>query len=144
MAKSPKINKNFGSKLKSAGTIAGVGINGAFALSDYKDARQQGHGRVGSVAKAASTFAMGEVMGMWMLPYQLAASAPQMAVSAIEGIGKYQRQMNRDARRVPFNNATFNDYKQAYTMRQAGMQIAQNSQYNLQQTLMGNEANYLR
>ena len=39
---------------------------------------------------------------------------------------------------------TFNDNQRAFTMRQAGMQLAKNSQYNLQQSLMGNEANYLR
>ena len=41
---------------------------------------------------------------------------------------------------MPFYNATFNDTQQAYTMRQAGMQLAENSKYNLQQSLMGNEA----
>ena len=55
-----------------------------------------------------------------------------------------QRNMNRQARRIPFNNSTFNDNQRAFTMRQAGMQLAKNSQYNLQQSLMGNEANYLR
>ena len=67
-----------------------------------------------------------------------------MAVGAVEGISKMQRNMNRQARRIPFNNSTFNDNQRAFTMRQAGMQLAKNSQYNLQQSLMGNEANYLR
>lgn len=132
----------FGSKIKPM-TALSIGINTAFGISDYKDARRNGASRVGAAAKAASTFAVGEVLGLWMLPATLLPMVPQAAVGAIEGIGKMQRQMNYDARRVPFNNATFNDYNQAFTMRQAGMQLAQNSQYNLQQSLMGNEAAYL-
>ena len=48
--------------------------------------------------------------------------------------------MDRTNRHVPFANATFVDTKQAYTMRQAGMQLAEASKYNLQQSLLGNEA----
>ena len=55
-----------------------------------------------------------------------------------------ERQMNKANRRIPFSHSTFNDYRQAATMRQAGMQLAQNSQYNLQQALLGNEASNLR
>ena len=131
---------------KKLGTMAkvGLGINGVFAVSDYKTARQEGSSRMGAAMKSASTFAMGEVLGGWMIPFMLAPALPGAAVSAVEGIGKMQRQMNQDSRRLPFNNAKFNDYQQAFTMRQAGMQLAQNSQYNLQQTLMGNEASYLK
>lgn len=135
-------NGKMGSGIKF-GTVLGVGFNTAVSISDYKDAREQGHSRLGSAAKAATSFAVGEVLGGWMLPATLLPMVPQAAVGAIEGIGKMQRQMNYDSRRVPFNNATFNDYSQAFTMRQAGMQLAQNSQYNLQQSLMGNEAAYL-
>lgn len=122
----------------------GLGINAAFSVSDYNTARKEGSSMVGSAAKAATTFAMGEVLGMGMLPFMLAPAIPGMAMAGAENIGKYQRQMNKDARRLPFANAQFNDHSQAFTMRQAGMQLAQNSQYNLQQTLMGNEASYLR
>lgn len=144
MAK-PKLpgSGKMGGKLKM-GTMVGVGLNAAFGYSDYKTAREEGSSRMGAAAKAATTFAVGEVLGMWMLPATLLPMVPQAAVGAMEGIGKMQRQMNFDSRRTPFNNATFNDYNQAFTMRQAGMQLAQNSQYNLQQSLMGNEANYLR
>ena len=67
-----------------------------------------------------------------------------MIVGAAEGAAKLQRNMNKASRQVPFQNAQFRDYNQAMTMRQAGMQMAQASRYNLQQTLMGNEAQYLR
>ena len=55
-----------------------------------------------------------------------------------------QRSMNKTSRQTPFSNAQFRDYNQAFTMRQAGLQMAEASRYNLQQTLMGNEASYLR
>lgn len=142
-----KIIKEAGSKTSKKigkGAAVGMAINGAFAYGDYKTARENGSSRLGAGVQAASSFAMGEILGMWMLPFSLAPSIPGAVVGAVEGIGKMQRQMNKDARRLPFANAQFNDYQQAFTMRQAGMQLAQNSQYNLQQTLMGNEASYLR
>lgn len=126
------------------GAAIGLGINAAFGISDYNTQRKEGSSRLGAAMSAASTFAMGEVLGMGMIPFTLAPMIPGAVVSSVEGIGKMQRQMNKDARRLPFNNAKFNDYQQAFTMRQAGMQLAQNSQYNLQQTLMGNEASYLK
>lgn len=138
-----KITKNAKNKIPLSGKI-GIGINSLMAYSDYKTAREEGSGVIGSVAKAGTTFALGEVLGGWMIPFSLAPAVPQLAVGAVEGIGKMQRQMNKDARRIPFVNSTFNDYQQAFTMRQAGMQLAQNSQYNLQQTLLGNEAQYLK
>ena len=42
-----------------------------------------------------------------------------------------------------FSGAQFADNQQLATMRQSGMEMAKMSQYNLQQTLMGNEANHL-
>lgn len=114
------------------------------AYSDYKSSREQGHGKIASVAKAGTEFVMGEMLGAWYLPYQLLKSAPAAAIGAAEGAAKLQRSMNRSSRQVPFQNAQFKDYNQAFTMRQAGMQMAEASRYSLQQTLMGNEASYLR
>lgn len=126
------------------GTAIQHGISVYGGYSDYKDAREKGYGKIGSLAKAGTEFALGEVMGGWYIPYQLAKAAPSMLVGAAEGAGKLQRSMNKASRQVPFQNATFRDYSQAMTMRQAGLQMAQASRYNLQQTLMGNEASYLR
>jgi hypothetical protein len=67
-------------------------------------------------------------------------SVPTLAVNGFLGATKMARSMDRSSRNVAFNNATFVDTPQAYTMRQAGMQIAEASRYNLQQTLLGNEA----
>lgn len=132
------------SKLSIANTVFQHGMAGYGAYGDYKDARERGRGKLTSLATAGTEFALGELMGAWYLPYQLAKSAPSMVVGGLEGMAKMQRSMNKTSRQVPFQNATFKDYRQAMTMRQAGMQMAQASRYNLQQTLMGNEAQYLR
>lgn len=126
------------------GSVIGHSINAFGAISDYKSARNEGKGKLASVASAATEFAFGEVMGGWYLPYQIAKSLPSAGVSLAMGAGKMQRSMNKTSRQVPFQNAQFRDYSQAMTMRQAGMQVAQASRYNLQQSLMGNEAQYLR
>ena len=131
-------------KLSIANAVFQHGMAGYGAYGDYKDARERGRGKLTSLATAGTEFALGELMGAWYLPYQLAKSAPSMVVGGLEGMAKMQRSMNKTSRQVPFQNATFKDYRQAMTMRQAGMQMAQASRYNLQQTLMGNEAQYLR
>lgn len=124
--------------------VLGLGMNMGFAAMDYNHARQNGSGVASSAAYAAGTFAMGEILGFGMIPFQLAKSVPTLAVQGVEGLGKLQRQMDWQARPLPFNNSNFVDTQQAYTMRQHGMNLAQQSRYNLQQSIMGNEAGYLR
>lgn len=121
-----------------------IGFNAFGAYGDYKDAREKGSSRVGSAAYAAGNFALYEALGGWAIPFMLAPAIPSAAVSGYEALGKMTRQMNYNSKQVPFVSSQFNDYNQAFTMRQAGMQLAQASQYNLQQTLMGNEAAYLK
>lgn len=130
-------------KIGIMGTLD-LGMNVAFATGDYKDAREKGASRLGATAAGVGNFALysslgfGATMAMQMLP-----AIPKMAVQGYESLGKLTRQMNQQGKQVPFVNSSFNDYNQAFTMRQAGMQMAKASQYNLQQTLMGNEAAYL-
>ena len=137
-----------GRKAIAKGSMLGLGFKhglSAFgAISDYKDAKDQGYSTTGAMAKAGTEFVLGEMLGAWYLPYTLAKGLPSAAVGAAEGISKVQRSMNKTSRQTPFSNAQFRDYNQAFTMRQAGMQMAEASKYNLQQTLMGNEASYLR
>lgn len=139
----PKIAAEAGSKLRFADKVL-LGVNAIQGLMDYKDARKNGSSVPGSVIKAAGNYAFNEIAGWGGLALSLAAPLPGLAVEGIEGIAKYQRSMNKSMRRIPFANANYTDFKQAFTMRQAGMQIAQNSQYNLQQAMLGNEAQYLK
>ena len=125
-----------GKNVLGVGTMLGLGFQhgmSAFgAITDYKD------------AKAGTEFAMGELLGGWYLPYVALKATPAAVVGGLEGVAKMQRSMNKTSRQTPFSNAQFRDYNQAFTMRQAGLQMAEASRYNLQQTLMGNEASYLR
>lgn len=123
--------------------VLNVGLNMAFAVSDYKDARDSGKGVVSSVVKAGALFAAGEVLQGAMLPVMLAGSIPKMAVGAIETTQKMTRQMNNMQRIQTFGESYFQDTQQLATMRQAGMELAKMSQYNLQQSIMGNEAQYM-
>lgn len=123
--------------------VFNIGLNAAFAISDYKDARDSGKGVVGSAVKAGALFAAGEVLQGAMLPVMLAGSIPKMAVGAIETTQKMTRQMNNMQRIQTFGESYFQDTQQLATMRQAGMELAKMSQYNLQQSIMGNEAQYM-
>ena len=120
-----------------------IGLNAAFAISDYKDARDSGKGVVSSAVKAGALFAAGEVLQGAMFPVMLASSIPKMAVGAIETTQKMTRQMNNMQRIQTFGESYFQDTQQLATMRQAGMELAKMSQYNLQQSIMGNEAQYM-
>ena len=121
-----------------------AGLNMAFAVSDYKDARDSGKGVVSSAVKAGALFAAGEVLSGAMFPGVLLAGAiPKMAVGAIETTQKMTRQMNNMQRIQTFGESYFQDTQQLATMRQAGMELAKMSQYNLQQSIMGNEAQYM-
>jgi hypothetical protein len=124
---------------------AGLAIDAAFSYSDYKDAREGGAGRLTSAAVGIGNFAMYRTLGFLpTMAMQLLPEIPKMAVEGYESLGKLTRQMNQQGKQVPFVNSQFHDYNQAFTMRQAGMQMAQASQYNLQQSLMGNEAAMLQ
>ena len=123
--------------------VFNIGLNAAFAISDYKDARDSGKGVVGSAVKAGALFAAGEVLQGAMFPVMLASSIPKMAVGARETTQKMTRQMNNMQRIQTFGESYFQDTQQLATMRQAGMELAKMSQYNLQQSIMGNEAQYM-
>lgn len=123
--------------------LATVGMSVYSGYDEYKRARQNGHGVVMSAGAALGDFAIGEMLGIGgMIGLGAAQAVPSLAASAYRGVNKMARQMSRQryGNMVPFYNSTFQDTQQAYTMRQAGMQLAENSKYNLQQSLMGNEA----
>ena len=127
------------SLLDKIGTVTNIG----FAVSDYKDARRQGHGVVSSVARAGTQFVMGELLGIYY-PLVLGAKAlPGAIVKGSELLYKENRKMNSMANQQVFGGAQFQDTQQLATMRQSGMEMAKMSQYNLQQTLMGQEATHL-
>lgn len=128
---------------KSAFKNFGHVMNIGFAISDYKDAKEAGHSTAGAITRAGMEFVKGEVLGAWYPVAMLAKSVPKLAVTAAEGLNTMSREMNSMSRRQLFGDAQFQDTQQLATMRQSGMELAKMSQYNLQQALMGNEAEHL-
>lgn len=136
-----RMNKEWLRKYSGWGTL-----NAINAIVDYNSARNSGRGVVGSMASAAGWFAAGEVLGFKMIPLMALGHVPSAAVSSIEKTDQLVRnmQMTNMYKNTPFFNARFQDTQAAYTMRQAGMQVAKNTQYRLEQTMLGNEAQYMK
>ena len=117
---------------------------GAFMLhgaaSTYEEKRREGGGVAESALNAAGELALGYMS----LPVYLGAMAvntlPSMAVGAYDWASQRSRQLQKSGRNVPFQNATFLDSQQTYTMRQAGMNIAKQGRYAAQAAMLGNEA----
>jgi hypothetical protein len=124
--------------------ILDIGFNLFGAVGDYKNARREGHGVISSTARAAASFAIGEMMGFWgYMGFTVAKEVPKLAIKGVELLYKENRKMNSAANNQVFGGAQFYDTQQLATMRQSGMEMAKMAQYNLQQTLMGNEATHL-
>jgi hypothetical protein len=121
----------------------GEAINVLSTVSAYKDARKQGHSVGSSVVRAAGSFVMGEMLGFWgSMGWELAKGIPKAAIKGAEVLYKENRKMNAAANQHGLGG-DFQDTQQLATMRQSGMEMAKMAQYNLQQTLMGNEATHL-
>ena len=133
------------SKLSLLGTVFNVGLNVASGYMDYSDARDRGASVPGALAEGALGFILPELMGIVpYIGYQVASGVGSFAVGTYQNAQVQMRQLDRDARnQMPFRNYTFVDGPQIATMRQAGLALARRSKYELQQTVMGNEARYL-
>jgi hypothetical protein len=141
---SNKVDDVFGWMKKHKIGVLDVGFNLFSSIGDYKDSRRKGHGVISSAARAAGSFAVGEMLGFWggmgVTAFKLAGTG---IVKGTELLYKENRRMNSAANNSVFGAAEFQDTQQLATMRQSGMEMAKMAQYNLQQTLMGNEATYL-
>mgnify|MGYP003290220752 CR=1 FL=1 len=124
--------------------IMDIGWNLFSTVGDYKNARRQGHSVVSSAVRAAGTFAVNEMLGFWGgMGLMAFKELPKLAIKGTELLYKENRKMNSAANNQAFGGAQFQDTQQLATMRQSGMEMAKMAQYNLQQTLMGNEATHL-
>jgi hypothetical protein len=126
-------------KLSAIGTAA----NTLATISTYKEQRRKGRGVVSSGVRAAADFAMGEALGMAYPLVLLAKEIPGGIIKGADMLYKENRRMNSAANFQVFGGSEFHDTQQLATMRQSGMEMAKMAQYNLQQTLMGQEATYL-
>lgn len=130
--------------ISAIGRVANIGMNAFGAIGAYKDARRKGHGVVSSTVRAGIDFAVGELLGpIGYMAVQGAYYAGKGVIKGTEALYKENRRMNSAANQQVFGGAQFQDTQQLATMRQSGMEMAKMAQYNLQQTLMGNEATHL-
>ena len=114
-------------------------------VSSYNENREQGNGVFSSALKAGVELGYYAVTPMKLaLGVDLIKGAGSTLVSAGESANQFIRSYERDMRdQTAFKNYTWVDGPQVATMRQAGMHLAQRSKYQLQQALMGNEAQYM-
>jgi hypothetical protein len=130
--------------ISAIGRVANIGMNTFGAIGAYKDARRKGHGVVSSAVRAGIDFAVGEMLGpIGYMAVQGAYYAGKGVIKGTEALYKENRRMNSAANQQVFGDTQFQDTQQLATMRQSGMEMAKMAQYNLQQTLMGNEATHL-
>jgi len=133
------LSKKF--NLGKTGNLISGGMYAWMFTSGYSDARNNGSGVVGAIGSGVVDAALPDLIGMKKyFGFGALSMAPGAIVGAVESIGTASRSLARSGRGDPFQNAVFNDTQQAFTMRQAGMQLAERSKYNLQQTTLGNEA----
>lgn len=137
-----KMISNAFSDLDGWGKV-GLAFDVSMGYKQYKESLEKGDSKLTAGAKAVGEGVLSNMLGMKYLGLQAAIATPKLAVDATMAIQQNTRKMNRQGRNVPFQNATFVDSQQAYTMRQTGMQLAQASKYNLQHAMLGNEASYL-
>ena len=129
---------------KNLGSTINIGLGTYFAADAYGTSRSEGNG----VMSSALNGVMEGIVPMMMGPasyigYEAITSLPGAAITAAEGLNTYGRGLSKQSNQTPFKNATFVDTQQTYTMRQAGMSLAQKSKYSLQQTMLGNEAQHM-
>ena len=123
----------------------GTALGAYSALDSYQTSREEGKGVVSSMAVAGMDFALPYMLGGWgYAAYTAATELPGFAIEAYSALDSRRRQLARDTSGAAFASAHFNDSQMAYTMRQAGMNIAERSKYNINQAMLGNEAKYMK
>ena len=116
-------------------------FNAYFGYDAYSNSRAEGNGIISSAISGASEIAMAAMLPWWA--YLGATMAPEVfrfGVNTYDAMDAYGRKLQSQRRNIPFQNATFVDTQQTYTMRQAGMNLARQGQYAAQMTSLGNEA----
>lgn len=126
------------------GAAFNVALGGFFAADTYKESRENGDGVLWSAAKAGSDFVLPFLLSPALyMGYEAVTGLPGAVIGTSEWYRDASRQAALEKRNAAFSNSHFNDTEQAYTMRQAGMAMAERSRYNVQQAMLGNEAKYM-
>ena len=128
----------------SLGKALGTGLMIYSPIAGYGERRDAGEGVVSSLVKTAGEEALLAMTGFWpYMGYELLKNSGAL-VEAGESLATQRRAFYADSQyQAPFRTNTFVDNEQLYTMRQAGVALAQQTKYKQVATLMGNEARYM-
>ena len=155
------------STIGKSGLNGGDVINGVMAISDFKNAREEGNGIIKSAAKAGISFAWGEffygglndavtagvkaglksvgikesaagILGMPItMGVMLAPAAAQLAGANMQHTGQVKSNMYRQKGKL--GSGYFNMTDTGYTMRQRSLNAIRSNGLNTQ-SVLGNEA----
>ena len=134
------------SKIKNIGlgNIANVGMAAYFGLDTYQEKRKEGAGKASAMVSGAVDAVLPMALTLpGYLAFEAVTSTPSAAYEFAKWQANYRRQLGRDQKQQAFQTAAFQDTQQTYTMRQAGMAVADRSKYNMQQARLGREAQFL-
>lgn len=130
--------------LKHKGTAFNTALGLYGANDTYQTEREQGASALSATASASMELALPMMMSAKKyIGLQAVTALPETAMNTYIAANEYRRNLAKQSRGQAFMNAKFDDTEQTYTMRQAGMAIAQRSRYNMQQARLGNEAKYM-
>lgn len=115
--------------------IAGNVFNVAGGVAVYNESKKQGDSKAVSVGKAVADFAVGEFLGLWMIPFTVANVGAQVMGAMGQQNARDMGKMDRvGSGRV--GSGSFDMTNAGYTMRQRAM----NSMRNNAGSVLGNEA----
>ena len=121
-----------------------VSTIGAIAGHQYSSKRKEGSTVMGSGLSAAGKGALATVIGPGtMIAAGMASGGPQALVNTYERISQKTRSLMATGDNAPFLHNNFYDNKQIFTMRQAGVSMMQQSKYDTELALQGNEAQFM-
>ncbi|MCY7866091.1 hypothetical protein P8918_13630 [Bacillus spizizenii] len=128
------------SKLGLASTAMNIGVG---ALN-FNSNLNEGDGVVGAAVKATAETAVSSVVGHGKFLAGLGLmKAPEFLVKGYESINQQTRALEMSGRNRPFQGNTFVDTQQTFTMRQSAVAMMQQSKYNVENAMQGNEASFL-
>ena len=125
------------------GEMIGAGMGLYFGAEDYAEQRREGASKVGAAMHAVGDFTVATIAPTFYMTSQLLSAAPGAAIGAYKMQREYRRNLANEQQNKPFGTANFMDTQQNYTMRQAGMAIAQQSNYATRSAMLGNEARFM-
>ena len=123
--------------------MSGIGQS-LFYIHDYNAYKDEGKSTLGAIANTTIDNMLIPLLG-WTpyIGYEMIKASGSLVGAGLE-IGAQARSFNQNIRNEsPFRSRTFVDGQQIYTMRQAGMALAQQAKYKQVATMMGNEAQYM-